>query len=939
DDLVTHSMATSLISAGIPAVLGWDGSVGDRAATLFAEQLYRQLSNKADLAAAVGDARRSVLAAEDQGVRAAWHLARLWVGPTGGGPLVGGVRRRSRVSAIAGTKVFLDRKEHVPVAAPEMFVGRRPELQQALRALRSPDRSGALLHGQGRLGKSSLAARLADRSPQLIPAVVFGEYTAAAILDVIEQAVRTIPAARDMIAQRRGEVRERPEAFEPLLTDLLVGPLSRADEGQRALLLIIDDLEQVLLPDSQNLHRVDPEVAPVLAAVLRAFEPAETDSRLLLTSRYQFTLDGLQHRLEQVHLRPLSLVARLKLLNRQQAQARPGLQTERSALAVRAAEVSRGNPGLQDLIGLRLVFSDQVDTDRATAAITDMEAYLSQGDLPAEAQVRQFLEDLALDTLLDLAGPEHRALLRDLTLFDLPVPEPVVAAVAQHSGGSAARLRGLGLLDTFPDPYQPQRTAVAVNTLAAGRITPLNDDEIATLTKLAVAPLFAAWGGSDGRRAYSMDLELTRLALPAENPEVTAACAAGAVQALTAGPAATAFQLGQSAIALLDEHHHAVPLSLLRQAAEAARISGDGENALHLFNRASSHTGDHPPEGPLELARVAAQYADYLIQRGDFDHAEQLLNQAHQTFADGGAADEAAACQGSLADILFRRGEFDEALRIRREVELPVYERLGDARSVALTWSKVADVLFRRGEFDEALRIRREVELPVYERLGDARSVAVAWGKVADVLFRRGEFDEALRIRRDVQLPVYERLGDARSVAVAWGKIADVLFQRGEFDEALRIRRDVQLPVYERLGDTREVALTWGRVADFLSRRGDHAEAVDLYTKALHASEALKDVDGIAAVKWGLAQIELARQDYAAALPLLDDSFRILQQLQRLDGIAVVGNHLGQILMAAGSREKAIAVFEMSIFAAKKIGDTELSAYIEDLLARAAFSE
>ena len=88
-------------------------------------------------------------------------------GPSGGGPLVAGHRKRSLVSATRGTKTFLDRKQKVPVATAEMFVGRRPELQQALRALRSGERAGVLLHGQGRLGKSSLAARIADRSPGL----------------------------------------------------------------------------------------------------------------------------------------------------------------------------------------------------------------------------------------------------------------------------------------------------------------------------------------------------------------------------------------------------------------------------------------------------------------------------------------------------------------------------------------------------------------------------------------------------------------------------------------------------------------------------------------------------------------------------------------------------------------------------------------------------
>ena len=40
---------------------------------------------------------------------------------------------------------------------------------------------------------------------------------------------------------------------------------------------------------------------------------------------------------------------------------------------------------------------------------------------------------------------------------------------------------------------------------------------------------------------------------------------------------------------------------------------------------------------------------------------------------------------GKIADILQARGELDEALRIRREEELPVYERLGDVRSEAVT--------------------------------------------------------------------------------------------------------------------------------------------------------------------------------------------------------------------------------------------------------------
>ena len=93
--LVAHSLATELVAAGMPTVIGWDGSVDDRAATVFAREMYGALAQQADLAVAVGDARRALLSSSDAVARADWHLARLWLGPAGGGPVVAGTRKRS----------------------------------------------------------------------------------------------------------------------------------------------------------------------------------------------------------------------------------------------------------------------------------------------------------------------------------------------------------------------------------------------------------------------------------------------------------------------------------------------------------------------------------------------------------------------------------------------------------------------------------------------------------------------------------------------------------------------------------------------------------------------------------------------------------------------------------------------------------------------------
>ena len=943
--LVAHSLATALVAAGMPAVIGWDGSVGDRAATAFADRLYRGLADRADVAVAVGDARRELLKSQDPALRADWHLARLWLGPAGGGPLVAGSRKRSLVTATHGTKTFLDRKQLVPVAAAGMFVGRRPELQQSLRALRSGQRAGVQLHGQGRLGKSSLAARIADRCPDLAVAVVFGDYGALAILDAAAAAVRANPAARDLIELRLPEVRQRPEAIEAVLVDLLAGPLAQAGEaGQRPLLLIIDDLEQILMADPAGPHRVAGEHARVLAAVLRAFDPAETDSRLLVTSRFTFTLNELEARLEAVPLRPLSPVAQHKLQRRQQAVTPVDRLAERSGLARRALEASRGNPGLQDLIGLRLVYGEHVRLERAEAAVAGMEAYLGQGELPADAEVRAFLENLALDTLLQEAGRSDVALLRAAILFALPVPESVIEVLAGQLGGSTARLRGLGLLIPYPDLYNPSHAALAAYPLAAGRVEPLSTSEQAALAAVSVGLLFAAWEGAapQSYRDLRLELQLTQLALLADDPAITAACAPRGVTALRSGPAADAFRLGHDAVELLDRHGRIVPLALLRESADAALTSGDGEMGEALLNRAvrQVEAGDEEGTSPLDRARVIAEQARHLITRGELEQAERGLRQAHQLFIRGGSEREAAVTTGLIADTFCERGDLDEALRIYREMQLPVFERLGDTRAAALSWGDIADIFYLRGDLDEALRIRRDVELPVYERLGDTRSAAFTWSKIANDARERGNLDEGLRIYREMQLPVFERLGDTRSAAITWGHIADIVYQRGDLDEALRIRRDVELPVYERLGDTRAAAITWGDIAEIANRRADLDEALRIYREVqLPVYERLGDTRS-AAITWSkIADIARQRGDYDEALRIYRDvELPAYEQTGDARSAAITWGNIANVLFQRGQFDEALRIRrEMQLPVYERFGDTRSAALTWGKIADIAF--
>ncbi|MEM7160762.1 MAG: CHAT domain-containing protein, partial [Myxococcota bacterium] len=272
-DSLTHA----LVDEGIPAALGWAGSVYDGEASAFTAALYTRLAGGYALPRAVAVARRVLIQQWQRsgGHSHHWHLARLLLGSSSGAPLAAlGATPRPRPVPPAQ---FLDAGRQVPIAGPEQFVGRRRPLQTVVRTLREGSSCGVLLHGVGRQGKSSLAARVVQRMRTHTPVVMHSTWTAAQLLDALAS---TMP--------ERVTVPDCPDAdgLEAALRSIL------DPEDGPPLLLVLDDLEQLLEPSAGGAHRVRAPYHDGLRAVLRAFRFANrTKSGLLMTSRYRFVLD------------------------------------------------------------------------------------------------------------------------------------------------------------------------------------------------------------------------------------------------------------------------------------------------------------------------------------------------------------------------------------------------------------------------------------------------------------------------------------------------------------------------------------------------------------------------------------------------------------------------------------------------------------------------
>ncbi len=706
------------MAAGVPHVLGWDGSVYDADAAAFAEALYAGLGRGESVAYATAKARHAVMEAVDRGVPGQhWHLARVYLGPGGGGVLCDPTKPARPAPPPAAPR-FLDDAKQVRVAGRNEFVGRRRQLQRLRRGF-AGEATGALIYGMGNLGKSSLAARLADRMGGHQLAVVFGHYDGLSILAELERVAKPLLgkvfqgfAAQASFRTELKAMSEAVRADEAMLEDAM-GFLFDQVFAASPILLVIDDFERALEKPAVDQPVVLPrlDLRPALGALLRAFAAHRGQSRLLITSRYDFALpdragDDLAAGLLRV---PLVGMRPREQQKQWQAKARGGAAIPgEPALVTAALAASAGNPGLQDVLTRPIL---KGEAEAARAAVEGVAEWRATGKEPADGNVAlEFFTRMSFGTYAAALTETELLVLAAACLFaaEVPVPRAAVAAVAGALGVAAAepaidRLLVLGLFDDFGAlagwPGMPERPHLGANPLARPMAPPLEEEAAGKAADAGLAALAIAWCDAEGD--FPMDLRAPaacRLALRAAAPEpgVLEAAALAAVHYIF-----NTHGLAREALAL------AVPAVDRLQAMD--RIPGH-LLAGHMINAAG--------------------------QAGDVGLQERLLELAlrSNTLEDG----PRAQLLSLRADVLQARGDLDEALRIRTEEMLPAFKALGDKRSLAVTKGQIADVLQARGDLDEALEMHLS-RLPDVEAMGDLDSLVHIRFSCACLRLERGD--------------------------------------------------------------------------------------------------------------------------------------------------------------------------------------------------------
>lgn len=468
-DGAVPSMAEALLNQGATAVLGWGQKVKDTDAITAATSLYQELSAGKTVAEAVSLTYKALIKSQARD----WHLLRLYVAETLPGALVKQLRTQGRKPAPRHSKTveFRDPQGKLRVATRENFVGRRRQLQNCLRTLKTDyEKMGVLIHGMGGLGKSTIASRLWDRLPEYEKVFWWRQIDESSLVNQLADKLKN-SEQRTALKESRVELKYR-------LRDLF-GELSEV--GEKPFLLILDDFEWNL-EHRQGRYVLKTGITEVLEALVWAIQEADSRHRIIVTCRYDFESDLLNFFYKQ----PLEAFRKSELrkkLNRLEAFNSEKIDKNLIEKALRLAD---GNPRLLEWLNDEVLSKEDADS-----RLSELEAS------PDDWKGRIIWEEL----YEQIDSPLERILSHCL-VFEIPVPWPALEAVCESISGyreQLGRALKLGLIEVSPEPDESQRvyrvSRILPYIMPSIRLPELSE-VFYTLYRKALEMLYKLWGNS-----------------------------------------------------------------------------------------------------------------------------------------------------------------------------------------------------------------------------------------------------------------------------------------------------------------------------------------------------------------------------------------------------------------------------------------------------------
>jgi tetratricopeptide (TPR) repeat protein len=881
-----------LLDAGIPAVVAMQFRVLNRSAMAFGGAFYKGVADGDPLDGALAEARNRLKRESPNTVDFATPVL-LLADPDC-------LRVDQSALRPARSQAPLDL---TGVTSAQNFVGRTAELRE-LRTALDPDGGrwrAAIIHGLGGMGKTVLAARLAERM--------------AARFDGIKS-IRVTPttSAKDILDQVSGFLLvNNARLNSPLIVDFARTkdePLPLESKAA-ALIEIMGALRLLLIFD--NYEDVLPEGRPVSRAAVTTIDDRPST------------------------MPPSSIVDR--------PSSAASAASAEPATDVGVALQAGADPDLAKLIALliaglkssRLLFTSRVDFSliergRLAGAI----GHIALDEMQFRDAV-YLMETLPpLDSLPVVALPETRPD-RDA---DSPLSPADPDSLRPRTGAGPGMRAGRAL--SMRDLYE--RLGGHPYTLALFAEHALRSSAQAVLDDLA------------GVQRELLDFTLLDRAAAALPERAQILLRRAAIYDEPAPLAGLAFLVGDERDCMPDVHDEAE--ALLRWGV-IARPPGSADYAVHALVRdwaRATMTADER----LALLRRAAQFwratgressslvpelnaRHYLFLAGDYEQADDIVNAVTELLLRWGQIElllrllnesvrtlngpSRAVALGNRATVYQALGDYATARRDYEQV-LAEFQALGNRRNVATALHQLGMLHQQQGEY-EAARQRYQESLVIAQALGDRAGVSQTLHQLGNLHYLQGEYDAA-RQRYQESLAIKQALGDRAGVATSLHQLGMLHYLQGEY-EAARQRYQESLAIKQALGDRAGVARTLHQLGMLHYLQGEYEAARQRYQESLATFQELGNRAGVATSLHQLGMLHQDQGEYDAARQRYQESLAIAQELGNRAGVANTLGQLGILEEQEGQMSQAVAALAQAFALFEQLGAPEREQARRDL--------
>jgi tetratricopeptide (TPR) repeat protein len=405
-----ESFAYQIVQMGVSYVLSWGLPVSDKGATAFAAVVYEKLARGKSIAYAIQEARISVKEKYHP-----WPLMRLFTDGTKCEALVEEGQKTIRKSS--RQTIHKNLKGSNVKILDKGFVGRRRELQKALKVLRNREpyenKYGMIIRGPAGVGKSCLAGRIFERQS------IYDIFILRGALD------------RKMIIHELKKYFDKEgyqEALGILGSDRTyeekIKELYRTIFKEKNVIIYFDDFEDNL-ELQKNTWYLNPEFINNFRPFLQYIYFTDNQSKISITSRYAFDLQAEGENLSNKFLLDIPLMSlrgpdENKKLNELEHIAK-------SNNFELFKKFGHGNPRLMDWL-------DKIAADEKKYNLEELQKALEGKE---EDYIREYLAEI----MAKAEGSEFWQFLQMAAVYRLPV----LADAFEKFGGKKLLEKGVDL--------------------------------------------------------------------------------------------------------------------------------------------------------------------------------------------------------------------------------------------------------------------------------------------------------------------------------------------------------------------------------------------------------------------------------------------------------------------------------------------------------------